>query len=79
MILSYLNIKIFHSYGINMRYLCWIASNTTMPHIKEICQVEMIARSCKKMLRFYLAEMIMNFDLKKNRNFTSNKILIEKP
>ena len=60
-----------------MRYLGWIASNTTMPHIKEICQVEMIARSCKKMLRFYLAELIMNFDLKKNRN-TSTKSDIER-
>ena len=51
-----------------MRYLGWIASNTTLPHIKEICQIEMIARSCKKMLRFHLAEMIMNFDKEKNKN-----------
>lgn len=52
----------------NLRYLGWIASNTTLPHIKEICQIEMIARACKKILRFYLAELILNFDKEKNKN-----------
>ena len=62
----------------NMRYLGWIASNTTLPHIKEICQIEMIARSCKKMIRYHLSEMIMNFDKEKNKNLAAPKVEIEK-
>ena len=58
-----------------MRYLGWIASNTTLPHIKEICQIEMIARVCKKILRYHLSEMILTYDKEKNKNMPQPKII----
>ena len=42
--------KIFHSSGINMRFLGVVASETSLLHVKEICVVEMIARTLKKMI-----------------------------
>ena len=53
-------IQYFHSEGINMRYLGWVASNTNYADIKNICQNEMIARACKKILRQHMSEFILN-------------------
>ena len=80
MIIIFLNnkfniFKIFHTHGINLRYLGWIASNTTLPHIKEICQIEMIARVCKKILRYHLSEMLLNYDKEKNKNIPQPKLV----
>lgn len=58
-----------------MRYLGWIASNTTLPHVKEICQIEMISRACKKIIRYHISEMILNFDKEKNKNAPQPKIV----
>ena len=40
----------FHHYGINLHYLGKVAENTTVPHIREICVIEMFARVCKKLI-----------------------------
>lgn len=49
----------FHSYGVNMRHLGKVTEKTGLPHIKEICIVEMAARSSKKILRSILNEYIL--------------------
>ena len=40
----------FHYYGINLHYLGRVAERTTVPHIREICVIEMFARVCKKIV-----------------------------
>lgn len=48
-----------HASGINCRYLGLIAHRTGLPHIKDLCLVEIIARTCKRLLFQQLAELIM--------------------
>ncbi|KAL4461063.1 hypothetical protein ABPG74_016535 [Tetrahymena malaccensis] len=50
----------FHFYGVNMRHLGKVASRSNLPHIKEICITDMIARSSKKIFRAHLAKLIVN-------------------
>ena len=40
----------FHHYGINLHFLGKVAERTTVPHIREICVIEMFARVCKKII-----------------------------
>jgi len=40
----------FHYYGINLHYLGKVAERTSVPHIREICVIEMFARVCKKII-----------------------------
>ena len=40
----------FHYYGINLHYLGRMAERTSVPHIREICIIEMFARVCKKII-----------------------------
>ena len=40
----------FHYYGINLHYLGKVAERTTVPHIREMCVIEMFARVCKKII-----------------------------
>lgn len=55
-----------------MRLLYKVWSASDLPHIKEICQIEMIARSAKKLLRKKLADLIhyRHEDKKKNHGET---------
>ncbi|KAL4467078.1 hypothetical protein ABPG72_019288 [Tetrahymena utriculariae] len=41
----------FHENGINMRYLGEVYNQSTLLHLKEICQVDIVARICKKIIR----------------------------
>jgi hypothetical protein len=41
----------FHSQGVNMRYLGLVASLSVVPHVKDICITEMIARASKNILK----------------------------
>lgn len=43
-----------------MRYLGLVWSETTLPHVKDVCQIEMIARSAKKIFRKQLAEIVLH-------------------
>lgn len=52
--------KIFHKFGANIRYLGEITQLTKLPHIKELCITEMIARASKKILSLVLSNMIFN-------------------
>ncbi len=40
----------FHSEGLNMRYLGVVAEQSILSHVKEVCVVEMLARSLKNIL-----------------------------
>lgn len=48
----------FHSQGVNMRYLGVVASLSMVPHVKDICITEMLARSCKNILNRQIAALI---------------------
>jgi hypothetical protein len=50
---------IFHLQGVNMRYLGRVATETELLHIKEICMIEMIARTLKRMLQTQLAAKVI--------------------
>ena len=48
----------FHYYGINLCYLGKIAERSTIPHIRELCVIDMFARVCKKIIFDLLAQNI---------------------
>jgi len=50
----------FHCHGINMRYLGIVCQQTNLPHVREVCIAEMIARAVKKVLRKQLRDLILN-------------------
>jgi hypothetical protein len=50
-----------HAHGVNVRYLGLVAQQTALPHIKDICVVEIIARAAKKMLNQHLAEVMFDY------------------
>ena len=47
-----------HSAGINMRHLNLVATAAKLPHVRELCEVEMVARVCKHMLQTRLRGII---------------------
>jgi hypothetical protein len=49
----------FHSYGINIFFLGQVCEMTSVPHIRELCLIDMIARICKKIIFDLLACKIM--------------------
>ena len=46
----------FHYYGINLAYLGKIAERSTIPHIRELCLIDMFGRVCKKIIFDFLAQ-----------------------
>ena len=42
--------SILHQHGINIRYLSHIASLCYIPHVREICATEMLARTIKNIM-----------------------------
>ncbi|EDK31291.2 translation initiation factor eIF3 subunit (macronuclear) [Tetrahymena thermophila SB210] len=52
-------IRIMHKYGVNMRHLGKIANKAILPHVKNLCIAEMIARSTKKILRANISTYIL--------------------
>jgi len=51
---------IFHYYGINLSFLGQVCEQTKVPHIRELCAIEMIARVCKKLLFNIMASKILD-------------------
>ena len=51
--------QVFHEHGINMRYLSHVAVSSQVPHVKEICLTEMLARTCKNILNYQLSQLIL--------------------
>jgi len=50
----------FHENGVNLRYLGYITEYTKLPHIQDMCLVEMIARSSKKIVGKQIIDLIQN-------------------
>ena len=51
--------QVFHEHGINMRYLSHVAVSSQVPHVKELCLTEMLARTCKNILNYQLSQLIL--------------------
>jgi hypothetical protein len=49
----------FHGYGVNMFYLGLVAELTSVPHVRELCLLEMISRICKKMIYDMVAQKVI--------------------
>lgn len=49
-----------HFHGINMKYLGFITSNTTIPYIMTICLTDIIARSFKKIINSCLTDLYLH-------------------
>jgi protein TIF31 len=41
--------NVFHVHGVNMRYLGKVALQSNLLHVKEICTVDMLSRTLKRM------------------------------
>jgi hypothetical protein len=41
----------FHSQGVNMRYLGAVAMMSIVPHVKDLCMTEMIARATRSIIK----------------------------
>mmetsp|Transcript_39107 Transcript_39107/g.37439 ORF Transcript_39107/g.37439 Transcript_39107/m.37439 type:complete len:93 (-) Transcript_39107:2170-2448(-) len=52
--------KAFHSHGINIRYLGEVAKMSVVPHVKDICINDMLARVCKNILNKQISSMILD-------------------
>lgn len=46
-----------HHTGINLKYIGKIANQTMLPHIREICVIEIISRTCKRFFRQKLSDI----------------------
>ena len=70
----------FHYYGINLCYLGKIAERSTIPHIRELCLIDMFARVCKKIIFDLLAQNVFekatNAFYSKVKKITGKKYLI---
>lgn len=51
--------KIFHKFGVNMRYLGKVAQRTTLPHIRSLCVWEMLARSMSRIYNYWISEFLL--------------------
>ena len=43
----------FHSQGVNMRYLGLVCSLSMVPHVRDCCISEMLARTLKNILKYF--------------------------
>jgi hypothetical protein len=67
----------FHYYGINLCYLGKIAERSTIPHIRELCLIDMFARVCKKIIFDLLAQN--TFEKATNAFYSNVKKITGKP
>ena len=51
--------QVFHDHGINMRYLSHVAVLSQIPHVKQICVTEMLARTIKNIINYQLSQIIL--------------------
>lgn len=43
-----------------MRYLGWVASKSELTHVKDICIIEMVARTLKRLFNTQITSLILN-------------------
>jgi len=44
--------RLFHTNGLNMRYLGLVAEHCTLSHVKDLCVIEMLARTIKNIIQY---------------------------
>lgn len=49
-----------HKYGINMRYLSHISVLTQVPHVRDLCVTEMLARTFKNIVNTQMSELVLD-------------------
>ena len=59
-----------------MRLLGLVCNLTTLPHIKEICIIEMVSRSGKKILRKQLADLVFEQIKEEKVNYNEDGIIM---
>jgi tetratricopeptide (TPR) repeat protein len=64
---------LFHSFGVNMRYLGLVAEKSTLSHVKSMIYVEIIARTCKNIFFQDLSEYIFKM-FEENQESSPRKI-----
>ena len=67
----------FHYYGINLCFLGKIAERSTIPHIRELCLIDMFARVCKKIIFDLLAQNV--FEKATNAFYSNVKKITGRP
>ena len=50
--------KDLHAAGINVKYIGLIVENSKVPHLKNMCMIEMVARTCKVIYRHEMFSLI---------------------
>ena len=55
---------VFHSFGVNMRYLGRVAEKTVIPYFKSLVRVEMVARACKGIFFQHVSEIIAEYSMR---------------
>lgn len=58
--------SVFHSFGVNLRYLSRVAEKTSIPYIKSMIKVEMVARACKGIFFQHISETITEYSNNKD-------------
>jgi len=51
--------QVMHVHGINTRYLSHICVLTQVPHVKDLCVTEMLARTFKNIMNQKLSELVL--------------------
>jgi hypothetical protein len=50
----------FHENGVNIRYIGYVSEYTKLPHIQDMCLIEMISRSSRRILGKQIVDLMMN-------------------
>ena len=58
----------FHSQGVNMRYLGMVTSLSVVPHVRDVCITEMVARACKNIINKQVAGMVLEHQRRYQEN-----------
>lgn len=70
---------VFHSFGVNLRYLAEVARLSELSHIKAMMHLEIAARTCKNLFFQHVSEYIIglpdeeNEEIKRNLSETTEK------
>jgi hypothetical protein len=65
----------FHSQGVNMRYLGMVTQLSVVPHVRDLCITEMIARSAKNIINKQVAAMVIEHQRRYQDNEDRRELL----
>eukprot|EP01022_Parablepharisma_sp_SALTPOND_P010992 TRINITY_DN1454_c0_g2_i1.p1 TRINITY_DN1454_c0_g2~~TRINITY_DN1454_c0_g2_i1.p1 ORF type:complete len:1135 (-),score=143.33 TRINITY_DN1454_c0_g2_i1:10055-13459(-) len=61
--------QVFHSEGLNMRYLGLVAETSVLTQVKDLCVTEMLARTLKNILHEELSDKIIQFSQSPTKSY----------